>query len=159
MTQPTHHQIDAVRKAIRDPDIKAKLKVAMRNLTRAMNLDPTAELQPNDVRDPAGSGPQWYYPDGAGLDKQVSDGAKSCDQIAALLLQIRDMVAHVTFPPGDKKHLTASIEAEAASWTARGRAWRSPTPPGDAKSATASVAKHIATCVSERTQVNKVYFQ
>jgi hypothetical protein len=54
-------------------------------------------------------------------DTLVLEGAKLCDQIEATLLAMRDDVRQVSFPATDRHHLTAALEAEAASWR------RSPT--------------------------------
>ena len=45
-----------------------------------MNLDPTAVLPPNDIRNPAGSGPSWYIQDSGQLNPDVVQAASLCDR-------------------------------------------------------------------------------
>lgn len=112
------------------------------NIVVLMNLDPTTPLSSKDVRNPPGSGPQWYLPDGS-VDPNVMEAAGYCDEAAATLLQIRTELAAVNFPSVDKQHLLATLAADAASWTARGAAWRTKGPVKDAQATATAITKHL----------------
>ncbi len=129
MSKPTRAQVHAVQHALYKHKRLEKLFELQRQVALVMNLNRNAQLPTNDVRYPAGSGPQWFYPDTGGLDMNVEAGANLCDQIASTILAMRSDVAGVSFPPADKQHLMTALGQEAAAWKARGRHWRDPKPP------------------------------
>jgi hypothetical protein len=126
LTHPTEEQIKAVHTALYRPAHIEKLKELRRQCTTLMNFNGTAELSPHDIRNPAGSGPTWFILDNGQVDPFVKDGADLCDQIAHTILAIRSEVSKVAFPAADKHDLLKAMQEEAASWTARGQAWRAP---------------------------------
>jgi hypothetical protein len=124
--RPTDAQIRAVHHALYERHRLHDLKHRLADLTRSMNLNPEIPLSPHDIRNPPGSGPNWYIQATGAVDGPVLDAADLCDKIASTLLEIRHDVGQVDFPDKDKQHLMTALKEEAASWTARGHAWRNP---------------------------------
>ena len=56
---PTSAQRKAVQNTLYSPARMQKLVALEQRLAQLMNLDPTVELQENDIRNPPGSGPNW----------------------------------------------------------------------------------------------------
>jgi hypothetical protein len=127
--KPSESQLKALHAAMYKHDRLEHLKTLMENIAVLMNFDPTRELPVNDVRGPSGTGPQWYVPATGKIDSAVLEAADDCDTIASVLLAIRKDVEAVDFPAAARGHVTASLAAEAASWTARGAFWRDPAKP------------------------------
>ncbi len=124
--KPTQAQIRAVHHALYKRDRLRALKHRLADVRRAMNLNPEIPLSPRDIRNPPGSGPNWFIEATGAVDGIVLDAADLCDMIADAILVMRDDVAAVDFPAEDKHHLMTALQQEAASWTARGNAWRNP---------------------------------
>jgi hypothetical protein len=144
MAKPTHDQIKAVHKALYKRSRMQKLSELMNNLAVSMNLNPSAELPATDVRNPPGSGPQWFFPDTGAVDNLVIDAAGYCDQIAHTILAMRGDILQVSFPKADKQNLSKALSEEAASWTLRGQLWRASGKPGDPNQAAAQISEHLA---------------
>jgi hypothetical protein len=155
-SHPTQAQIHAVQKALYNHKRLAKLKDLRQQLALTMNFDQTTPLPPGDIRNPAGSGPNWFYPSTGQVDKLVLDGAALCDQVAHTILQMRTDVGAVHFPASDKHHLMNAMSEEAASWTARGRAWRAPGPP-DVQAQAAEISKHVTNSLQEAAHVQQYF--
>ena len=155
-SHPTQAQIHAVQKALYKHPRIARLKDIRQQLSQTMNFDPTAVLQPNDIRNPAGSGPNWFYASNGQVDQLVLHGAALCDQVAHTILQMRSDVASVHFPASDKHHLMNALREEAASWSARARAWRAPGAP-DVQAMLADISGHVATAVQEAAHVRRYF--
>jgi hypothetical protein len=147
-TQPTQAEIEAVQKVLYEHRRLQKLSDLSTTVARRMNLDPTQLIQLKDVRYPPGSGPQWFYPDTGGVDQNVIESAGFCDEIAATLLEIHGDLESVSFPSVDKAHLLTAVAEEAASWSARGRIWKTPNRPGDAKTSVAAISTHVKAAVT-----------
>src|SRR5438270_3117910 len=143
MAKPTHDQIKAVRRALYKPGRVQKLSNLTRNLAAAMNLNPTKEFPGSDVRNPPGSGPQWFFPDTGAVDNLVIRAAGYCDEIAQTILAMRGDIQQVDFPKADKQHLSKALSEEAASWTLRGQLWRASGKPGDPDQAAAKISAHL----------------
>src|SRR5438270_3883827 len=144
MAKPTHDQIKAVHQALYKRSRMQKLSDLMNKLAASMNLNPTKELPGNDVRSPAGSGPQWFYPDTGDVDNLVIRSAGYCDQIAQTILAMRHDVQQVDFPRADKRNLSKALSEEAASWTLRGQLWRASGKPADPAQGAAQISGHLA---------------
>jgi hypothetical protein len=124
--KPTQAQIRAVHHALYKRNRLHELKHRLADIRRTMNFNPTAPLSPHDIRNPPGSGPNWFIEATGAIDRPVLEAATLCDKIAEGILEMRHDVAAVDFPADDKHHLMTALKEEAASWTARGKAWRSP---------------------------------
>jgi hypothetical protein len=144
MTKPTHHQIKAVHQALYKRSRMQKLSELMNNLAVSMNLNPSAELPGSDVRNPPGSGPQWFFPDTGAVDNLVIQAAGYCDQIAQTIIAMRGDIQQVNFPQADKQNLSKALSEEAASWTLRGQLWRASGKPADPAQAAAQISAHLA---------------
>ena len=144
MAKPTHDQIKAVHQALYKRSRMQKLSDIMNNLAVSMNLNPSKELPGNDVRNPAGSGPQWFFPDTGAVDNLVIRSAGYCDQIAHTILAMRSDIQQVDFPQADKQNLSKALSEEAASWTLRGQLWRASGKPADPDQAAAQISAHLA---------------
>jgi hypothetical protein len=144
MARPTHDQIKAVHQALYKRSRMQKLSHLMNNLAVSMNLNPSAELPGSDVRNPAGSGPQWFFPDTGAVDNLVIRSAGYCDQIAQTILAMRADIEQVNFPQADKQNLSKALSEEAASWTLRGQLWRATGKPADPDQAAAQISEHLA---------------
>jgi hypothetical protein len=153
---PTKAQVHAVQKALYEPARLKHMRQLRMEISLAMNLNQEAQLPPTDVRYPAGSGPQWFYPDTGDVDDLVLQGAHLCDQMAHALLAIRADVAKIDFPASDKHHMMAGIQAEAASWSARGRAWRAASKP-DVEALVAGISGHLQTGIAEAAHVQHYF--
>ncbi len=153
MAKPTDKQIHELHRALYKRKRLKKLSDLVQETALLMNLDPTQELPPDDVRNPPGSGPQWFYPDTGAVDSNVLAAAQNCSEISKTLRAIRSDVADVSFPEADKKHVLAALDAEAASWSARGKAWGAAGPPADVEATVATVSKHVSTSLAEAKQV------
>jgi hypothetical protein len=159
MTGPTDDEIHAVRKVLYAPARLKTIAEAMLNMSKVMNLDANKLLPPTDVRYPAGSGPQWYYPDTGGLDINITQGAKHAREVAAGILAIRSAISHVAFPQTDKQNLMTALQEEAAVWTTRATLWTDPQPPSDPVSAAAGVQSHLTACARARAKCHPAYFK
>jgi hypothetical protein len=159
MTEPTSDEVHAVRQALHEHARLTTIADALHNLSTVMNLNPEAELSPTDVRSPAGSGPQWFYPDSGQLDSMVTEGAKYARQVAAGILAIRSAVSSVSFPETDKQDLMTALHEEAAVWTARADVWTAPQPPSDPASAAAQIQSHLSACARARSRCHPAYFE
>jgi hypothetical protein len=146
MSKPTASQIHAVQDALYKDGRLDKLSELHQQLSVLMNFSLGSQLPTKDVRYPAGSGPQWFYPDTGGLDQSVIAAAGICDQIAKTILQMRQDVSGVAFPEADKQHLLTALKEEAASWTARGHHWRDPKPP-DVDAVVGEIYGHLSAAV------------
>jgi hypothetical protein len=144
MAKPTHDQIKAVHKALYKDNRIQELTHLMHNLAASMNLNPSTQLPGNDVRNPAGSGPQWFFPDTGAVDNLVIRSAGYCDQIAHTILAMRSDIQQVDFPQADKQNLSKALSEEAASWTLRGQLWRASGKPADPDQAAAQISAHLA---------------
>lgn len=146
----TDPRIAAVRKVLYEPNRLRHLRDDLVTIETLMNLDPTAALQSGDPRAFAGSGPDWYIRGTGALDPGVVEAAGRCDRIAARLLAIRRDLASVAFPGADKASLRRGLAELAASWSARGHAWRA-APGQDVDAAVTAIQKHLqASTVSFR---------
>ena len=76
--------------------------------------------------------------------------------MAETLLDMRSDVAGVEFPASDKQHMMNALHEEAASWSARGRAWRAAGTP-DVEARVAEIAGHIETAVQEAAHVQHYF--
>lgn len=81
-THPTRAQIKAVRHALYKRTRLESLKERLSEVAMTMNLNPTIQLQPNDIRNPSGSGPNWFLRSNGSVDPLVLEGADLCDKIA-----------------------------------------------------------------------------
>src|SRR5262249_35484240 len=118
------------------------------------NFNPEVQLSPHDIRNPSGSGPNWYIQATGAIDRPVLEAAGVCDKIADTFMEIRHDVSKVDFPARDKQHLMTALREEAASWTARGHAWRNP----NAKNVQAqvdSISKHVQAGVDAARHVQR----
>jgi hypothetical protein len=68
---PTSAQIHAVHKVLYDHKRLRTIANLSNNIQVLMNFSADAQLDPNDARSPAGSGPQWYIPATGALDPDV----------------------------------------------------------------------------------------
>jgi hypothetical protein len=142
MAKPTHAQIHAVRQALYSHKHVSRLKFLRQQIGLLMNLNHDHQLGEHDIRNPPGSGPNWIIRDTGSIDPLVTQAADLCDQVAKTMLAIRSDVQKVSFPAGDKRALLKAIHEEAASWTARGRAWRAP-PSGNVQAAVNDINQHV----------------
>jgi hypothetical protein len=117
-------RVTAVQKVLYEPTRLRHLEDDLVTIDVMLNADPTVPLQPNDIRGFAGSGPDWWIRGTGALDPGVVEAARRCDRIAARFLTIRRELGPVAFPAADKAQLRLGLAELAASWTARGRAWR-----------------------------------
>ena len=150
---PTSAQRKAVQNTLYSPARMQKLVVLEQRLAQLMNLDPTVELQENDIRNPPGSGPNWVYPATGGVDQNVLDAAAVCRQIAALLTEAQTQLAALNIPPAHKAFLSTSVSEEAAVWTARSDAWAAPGRPADAKATADQIAVHTLASITAAKKV------
>ncbi len=153
-THPTPAQITAVQHALYRNQRLHRMNQLLHQLATTMNVNPATEISPNDVRNPAGSGPQWFFPDSGNTDSLVIDGAQICDQIASAVLEMRQDIQNVSFPDSDKGHLSKALSAEAASWSARAAAWRAPKN-ADVDVLVDSIQTHVQTAAQEAAQVHR----
>ncbi len=142
MSRPTAAQIRAVHHALYKRNRLHELKHRLAHATQMMNLNPEIPLSPKDIRNPPGSGPNWYLAATGAVDNPVLDAADTCDQIASVFLEIRHEVGQVDFPHTDKQHLMTALKEEAASWTARGHAWRNPNA-SDIEKQVSAISGHV----------------
>ncbi len=147
-THPTQAEIKAVRHALYKRNRLESLKERLSELAMTMNLNPTIQLQSNDIRNPSGSGPNWFLRSNGSVDPLVREGADLCDKIAHTILEIRHDVGQVGFPASDKDHLMMALQEEAASWTARGKAWRAPDAP-HVEAVVSEISAHDKACIRE----------
>lgn len=141
--KPTQHEIKAVQAVLYKPSRVQQISELTNNISVLMNLDPTTPLPNKDVRNPAGSGPQWYLPGTGGLDSLVTQAAGYCDKLAEALQTIHQEIAKVSFPPADKDQLLIALSESAMAWRTRAKLWRDPNAPADPKTAAASIAAHL----------------
>lgn len=153
---PTKAQIHAVQKALYEPTRLEHMRHLRMEIGRTMNFNQEVQLPPTDVRYPGGSGPQWFYPDTGKVDDLVLQGANLCDEMAQALLAVRAAVGKVDFPASDKHHMMAGIQAEAASWSARGRAWRAASKP-NVDALVAEISGHLETGIAEAAHVQHYF--
>jgi hypothetical protein len=151
---PTDAQITALHHALYKRARLEHLRTLQHNIAVLMNLLPGATLPGNDVRSPAGSGPQWFVPATGAIDPSVTEAAKDCDAIATTLMAIHDDVAGVDFPDKLRGHVMASLKAEAASWNARASFWRSPHKP-DVDAVVKQISGHLKTAADEAKPIGK----
>lgn len=151
---PTHEQLKSLHRALYKPGRLQHLQTLQRNIAVLMNLNPATELPTNDIRNPAGSGPTWFVPATGAIDPGVLEAADDCDKIAQTLMAIHDDVAGTDFPDDLRAHVTASLNAEAASWTARGAFWRDPAPP-DVEAVVAGIEAHLKIAAAEAKPIGK----
>ncbi len=159
MTSPSHAEIHAVRGVLYSHAHLAPISAALQNMATVMNLNDQATLPASDVRAPAGSGPQWYYPDSGALDANVTMGAHYARQIAFGLQGLRSAIAGVSFPEADKQYLMTALNEEAAAWNLRAQQWSDPKPPADVENAAALVQGHLTACAQARAKCNPAYFE
>jgi hypothetical protein len=155
-THPTQAQIHVVQKVPYNHTRIAELKDLRQQLALTMNFNQTTPLLPGDIRNPAGSGPNWSYASSGQVDMLVVDGAALCDQVAQAILQMRADVGVVHFPASDKHQLMNAMREEAASWSARGRAWRAPGTP-DVQARVAEISKHVTNSLQEAAHVQHYF--
>ncbi len=122
-------EIKAVRNVLYERRRIRQLNALIREIDGAMNLDPGRPLQSDDIRNPPGSGPNWFLQATGELDPFVIEAADRCNKVADLLRHIRRDLAEVPFDGSDKRHLREGFEQLAASWEARAAAWRDPAQP------------------------------
>lgn len=154
MAKPTRKQILAVQGVLYNRKRLRELSDHHASIGKLMNLDPSARLASGDIRSPAGSGPNWLYADGR-VDQLVIQAAGRCDRIAATLLQTRAELSALSIPRGDKRHLMAALQAEAAAWSARATVWRAPTRPNDPHKLAVTITSHLATALAEQQHVKQ----
>lgn len=142
MRKPTRGEIRAVRRALYGHKHIAKLKSLRTEISTIMNLNHDQSLAQHDIRNPPGSGPNWIIRANGAIDPAVLRGADLCDEVAQTMLAIRHAVQGVSFPQADKVALLEALRQEAASWTARGRAWRAPSSP-DVTAAVNDIDHHV----------------
>lgn len=152
--KPTEAQIRAVHHAMYKRHRLHVLKKRLADIRLAMNLDPEIPLSPKDLRNPPGSGPNWYLRSDGSVDTIVLDAADICDKIAETFLEIRHDVGQVDFPEKDKQHLMTALKEEAASWTARGHAWRRPDA-NNVQNQVDTIAKHVEASVQAAQHVQR----
>ena len=142
MAVPTRAQMKAVHNVLYSPARTKRLSQLAIEIANRMNFDPEAELQERDIRNPPGSGPNWFIAATGAVDPLVIEAAGLCDQLAKTLLEMRSELAKVSIPAADKQSLLTLLDASAASWSARGRIWRAPNA-SDAKKAAAEISNHF----------------
>jgi hypothetical protein len=97
-------------------------------------------------------GPTWYYLHTGELSSAVKEAAKRCGDVAAAQRAMADEIKQLSIPPGDRQNLVAALNAEAASWDARGAAWVAtgkPNVPG----AVNEISGHLRDAVDAAKQV------
>jgi hypothetical protein len=127
---PSRQEIRRVRAVLYKDSVLRQLASQASSIDVLMNTDPDIPIAHNDARVQQGTGPNWYYPpngEAAGqIQESVLDAANRCDRIAEILREIRRELRDVDVNGRDKRHLRKGLAAWAASWEARGRAWRDP---------------------------------
>jgi hypothetical protein len=141
--RPTKKEIEAVRGVLYKHGRVEKISELVHNIVVLMNLNPSAVVPGSDPRYPAGSGPQWYFPDNGSLDNAVIESAGYCDQLAALSHTMRHEISNLSLPAADRRHLMTALSENANVWTMRARLWRAAKPPADPNAAAASIAQHV----------------
>lgn len=147
-------RIAAVQRVLYDQRRLRQLEDDLVTIAAAMNLDPTAPLQPNDVRGSAGSGPDWWIRGTGALDPFVAQAAERCDRMAARFLAIRRDLGAVAFPAADRAQLRLGLAELAAYWTARGKAWRA-GPKQDVDATIAGMQRHLQTSATAFRKTRK----
>jgi hypothetical protein len=147
-------EVKAVRKVLYDRTRLRKLYAEISSIDVEMNLDPERELDPNDIRGDAGSGPNWVIPATGQVDPGVTEAAKRCAKVAALLRQTSRDLADVSFPRADKRALRDALEEQAKAWSARGRIWAAPGRP-DVQAAVKEINTHHAAAIKSYARVTK----
>ena len=154
MAKATHRQIRAVQRALYKPQRLQRIKELAREISNGMNLNPNVTLQQHDIRNPAGSGPNWFIAATGAVDNNVIAAANQCDDLAKTILEMRADVDAVDFPADDKRHLKEALKQEAASWTVRGRAWRGAGSP-NVDALVSDIAGHVNAAVTEAKHVGQ----
>ena len=152
--KPTEAQIRAVHHALYKRHRLHALRQHLVHIRSMMNLDPEIPLPPKDLRNPPGSGPNWYLRSDGSVDAPVLDAADTCEKIAEAILEMRHDVGQVDFPDKDKQHLMTALKEEAASWTARGHAWRNPDANNVQKQVN-TIAQHVEAGVQAAQHVQR----
>jgi hypothetical protein len=151
--KPTDEQIKAVHEVLYDPKRLQAQSDLIRNIAVLMNLNPSAELSVNDVRNPAGSGPNWFETATGAIDSSVIEAAGDCRQLAATLTDTRAEISKLSIPDEDRKHLMAALAAEAESWTVRARIWTDPNPPKNPYTSAIAITQPLSAAANEAAQV------
>jgi hypothetical protein len=144
-------RVAAVRKVLYQRSRMRRIVDHLDSIVALMNLDPAGRSPGPGI--PPGSGPHWYVPATGKISPSVLEAADRCDKVSALLLEIRDELAHVDFPSPDKQHLRAGLAEQAAALRARAKVWRAPAPPGDVQAAVAPIAAHERASLNELEHV------
>jgi predicted nucleic acid-binding protein len=145
-------EVKAVRQVLYDRGRLRKLHTEILSIDVEMNLNPTAKLDPNDIRGRAGSGPSWVIPATGEVDRGVTEAARRCQKVAALLRETSRDLADVSFPRADKRALRTALEEHAKAWSTRGRIWAAPGRP-DADAAVAEITRHHAAAIRSYERV------
>jgi hypothetical protein len=151
--KPTDEQIKAVHRVIYDQKRLQAQSDLIHNIAVLMNLNQTAELSVNDIRNPAGSGPNWFDPATGAIDSSVTQAAGYCRQLAGTLTDARAEIAQLSIPDEDRKHLMAALAAEAESWTVRARIWTDPDPPKNPYTSAIAITQPLTAAAKEAAQV------
>lgn len=155
VAKPTPQQVKAVQAVLYRPARLRTLNDHISSITTLMNLDPQAQLAPNDIRVKAGSGPNWYIADTGQLDPDVVQAASLAGELAALMQQMARDLSSVNIPAADRKNLQTALTEGASVWTLRSQWWKSPTPV--ATSVAATVAQHVQASALAASKVSAYY--
>lgn len=150
-------QVQAVQKVLYAHKRVNTLKDNLSSIATLMNLDPTAVLPPNDIRNPPGSGPSWYIQDSGQLNPDVVEAASLCDKVASSMKQMAGDLDHVDIPHGDRANLQTALTEQATVWTLRGRWWRNPNPPADPTGLVNQISGHAKASANASGKVKRYY--
>ena len=154
-TMPTAQQIKAVQAVLYQGTRLRALNDHLSSIANLMNLDPRAQLAPNDIRVKAGSGPNWYIADTGELDPDVMLAASLSGEVAAMMQQMARDLNSVNVPAADRRNLQTALTEGANVWTLRSQWWKDPTPA--ATSIATTIAKHVQTSALAASKVSAYY--
>ena len=152
---PTPQQIKAVQAVLYQVTRLRTLNDHLSSIASLMNLDPQAQLAPNDIRVKAGSGPNWYIADTGQLDSDVVLAASLAGELATMMQQMARDLNAVNIPAADRHNLQTALTEGAFVWTLRSQWWKDPTPA--APSIAITVAHHVQTSALAASKVSSYY--
>jgi hypothetical protein len=110
---PTKSDLQAVHAVFNKQPRARQIEGDLKSINVLMQLTPSSQS----------GGPTWYYLETGELGSAVKEAARRCRDVATSQRAMADEIKQLSIPADDRQNLVAALNAEAASWDARGAAW------------------------------------
>jgi hypothetical protein len=145
---PTAAQIEAVQAVLYDPARLNQIQDDTNSISVLLGIDNGNQAALHN----------WYVLSTRSLTAGKLEAAKRCHSIANTLLAMSTDIGKLSLNNADRQHLMSALQAQAASWQARGNAWGAQGKLAAPDTVAAKISGHLRSAVLEAQHV-KAYLK